>query len=124
MPAIAHRLVIAIAFACGMAMLLQALLAPGETAGMRQLLFIHAVVGGLLAASVFVPGLRIPGAVAGAVLQGSALPAWGLGVAGAVFPWADLLQAVLLGLAAAAWLAEARREARWDAVLPLRQEQH
>ncbi len=122
MPANAQRLVITTAFACGLAMLLQALLAPGESAGMRQLQFIHALVGGLLMASAFLPGLRIPGAAAGAVLQASALPAWAVGSAAASFPWADLAQALLLTLATAVWLAAARREARWDGVLPLRQE--
>jgi hypothetical protein len=79
----------------------------------------------VLAAAVVVPALRIP-AVAAALLAKVAYlaavlsyPVAGQTVGG--LTW-DIAQALLLAAAGAVFLHEARQEARWDGVLPLRQE--
>lgn len=111
-----HRLALGLLFAAGLATLLAAAAAAGQAASLalQHREWMLACVGAALLLAPWVAALRLP-AIAAALLGKSflaiTLPAW-----------PEILQIMLLIAAGAILLAEARREARWEGVLRVRQE--
>jgi hypothetical protein len=119
-----HRIALATVFAVGMA----TLIALNELAGLtladqhRQMML--AALAAALMLSPWLPALRQP-AIAAALATKAALVALAVsanGVAALGSSTAEALQILALMAAGAVLLLEARLEARWDGVLPLRQE--
>jgi hypothetical protein len=119
-----HRIALATVFAVGMA----TLIALNELAGLtladqhRQMML--AALAAALVLSPWLPALRLP-AIAAALATKAALVALAVsanGVAALGSSTAEVLQILALMAAGAVLLLEARLEARWDGVLPLRQE--
>lgn len=119
-----HRIALAALFVTGLATL--ASLGPGDAGSVavqhRQLL-LAIVAAGLLAAA-WLPRVRLPAVAAGIVAKASLVAVlWAADPAnGPAATAPEVLQLLALLLAGAILLVEARLEARWNGVLPLRQE--
>lgn len=119
-----HRIALAALFATGLATL--ANLGPGDTGSVavqhRQLLM--AIVAAALLAAAWLPRVRLPAVAAGIVAKASLVAVlWAADpVDGLAATALEALQLLALLLAGAILLVEARLEARWNGVLPLRQE--
>jgi hypothetical protein len=123
LPTTADRLVTAALLAAAGTTLWQALLPGGlpVTPDAARLLLLQAAVAGALVWGAFSPAVRLPALAAGALsaVAGLAAGSWASGPQAA---WLDALRLALLVAAGARVVADARREARWDGVLPSRQE--
>jgi hypothetical protein len=80
---------------------------------------ILALAGSALVISTLVPAARLPAIAAALLVKGSYLA---VSAAASALPLHELAQVLLLATAGAILVADARREARWNGVLPLRQE--
>lgn len=88
-----------------------------------QLVLLQYGVAALLLIAPLRPGLQLPALLVGAAAQALAVASWLLeGTGGYLLPWAACVQAVILAVAAGIVIHDARREARWNGMVPLRPE--
>lgn len=88
-----------------------------------QLVLLQFGVAGLLLAAPLRPGWQVPALLVGAVMQAVTFASWLFEGAGTpLLPLVAGLEAVVLGLVAGIVIQDARREARWNGVVPLRPE--
>ena len=119
-----HRAALAALFTVGLAMLIGLGQSPADSVAVQHRQLLLSIVAAALLASAWIPMVRLPAAVAGVVAKASLVAVTWLadpasGLAGTA---SDLLQLVALLLAGGVLVREARLEARWNGVLPLRQE--
>jgi hypothetical protein len=116
-----HRAALAALFIVGLAMLVALGNSPADSVAAQHRQLLLAIVAAALLAAAWMPMVRLPAAVAGVVAKASLIAVtWAAdpaaGVAG------DVLQMLALVAAGVVLVMEARLEARWNGVLPLRQE--
>jgi hypothetical protein len=119
-----HRLALAIVFTVGVATLLALNQAIGHTLGDQHRQVMLALLAAALMLAPWLPGLRLPAIVAALATKGALLALFWSdgGVAALGTSPGELVQLLALLTAGVVLLLEARMEARWDGVLPLRQE--
>jgi hypothetical protein len=119
-----HRLALAAAVAVGAATLLALGELPGHTLADQHRLAMLGLVAASLVLTPWVPSLRLAAIAAGVATKLALLAlSWHVGGFAALAPAAgEALQLLALMAAGAVLLLEARLEARWDGVLPFRQE--
>ena len=121
------RFAVSLLFATGLATLagLAAAEGAGATLALQHRQVLLALAGGALLLAAWWPVLRWPALAAGLLAKIALLGLAVLDPADALTPWAlvaETLQVLALAAAGAILLREARREARWNGALPLRQE--
>jgi len=117
-----HRYALALMLAVGLATLLAAGTDAAPTTALQHRQAMLLLLGATLALAPWIAPVRLAAVASGLLTKGAFLL---VAVAGGAWPpaaWAELLQLAALAVAAALLLAEARREAQWNGVLPLRQE--
>jgi hypothetical protein len=119
-----HRLALAAVFLVGLATLIALNQATGSTVADQHRQVMLALLAAALMLAPWMPVLR-HSAIAAGIASNVALLALGwseLGAAALAASPGEVVQLLALVAAGAVLVLEARREARWDGVLPLRQE--
>lgn len=119
-----HRVALAALFIVGLVTLAGLGQHAADSVAVQHQQLLLAIVAAALLAAAWLPGVRLPAVAAGIVAKASLVAVvWaadpGNGLAATA---SEVLQLLALLIAGAILLAEARLEARWNGVLPLRQE--
>ena len=119
-----HRVALVALFIVGLAILASLGQNAGESVALQHRLLLLAIVAAALLAAAWLPRLRLPAAVAGIVAKASLIAVtWGADPGDALAASAgEVLQLLALVVAGGILLVQDRLEARWNGVLPLRQE--
>jgi hypothetical protein len=119
-----HRLALAALFLVGLATLAALDQAAGTSVADQHRQVMLAMLAASLLLAPWIPALRQPAIAAGLAAKLALLAvSWGLaGADGLRASEGEALQLLVLAAAGVVLLLEARRQARWDGVLPLRQE--
>lgn len=118
-----ERLVQLALIATGAAILLQAWAGMPARGQAGQLLLLQAAIGAALLLAPAIPALRFPAVLAGGLGALSTLAVWWWTPGdGNAYPWQATAQLLVLALAGGELLRQHRQEARWNGLLPSRQE--